>query len=75
MDIRQLFGEISNKEVIGTGDTIIVKYYENGKEKTDTGVLVFASKTKVTINGTTPKKDIEVKDIIQIKKVQSMCKS
>ena len=71
MDIKRLFGEISEDEVIEVGDNVRVVYYEEGKEKEDGGVLIQADKEKILINGTSPKKEIEVKNIISIKKIVS----
>jgi hypothetical protein len=68
MDIRQFFGEISGKEVIRKGEKVIVKYYENKKETEITGILIEVSPSKIKINGTTPLREINVDNIISIKK-------
>jgi len=71
MDIKRLFGEMSEDEVIEVGDNVKVIYYEDGKKEEDEGVLIKANPEKIIINGTTPKKEISVKNITSIKKVIS----
>lgn len=70
MDIKRLFGEINKEEIISIGDNIKVRYYENKEEKENIGILINADKNKIVINGNISKKEIETKNIIEIKKVK-----
>ena len=65
MKMKQLFGEISGKDLIETGDEVSITYYDGAKKKTFKGILIEADEQKIKIN----RKTIEVQDILKVEKL------
>lgn len=68
-NFRQKIGEVSNRNVINLGDTIIVTFFENGVQTTINGILINISSGFMEINGTTPRRQIPIHDISIIQKI------
>lgn len=69
MNIRQLIGEVSGKNIIDKGDKVRIIFFEGGKQRKTEGVIIDVNEKEMKINSSSPAKRIRIEDISEISKL------